>query len=93
MGDTIPNLGEKQLSCVTDTEGFAKNIRAQICEVSKPLMSVHKLVEAGHTVVFSPTESFIADGNTGEKMWLRAEGGMFMAKFWVQPRPEVNSGF
>ena len=92
-GDTIPNLGEKTLSCTTDAEGFTRHLKAQICEVSKPLMSVHRLVEAGHTVVFSPSGSYIEDGRTYERMWLKAEGGMFTVKLWVQPKPQTDAGF
>ena len=59
--------------CQGDAEGLIKHIRAQVCDVSKPLMSVHKLVEAGHSVVFAPGGSYIQDGHSGDVMWLRSE--------------------
>lgn len=50
-GDRIPNLGEKVFTGCTNAEGIARQIRAQVCEVSKPLLSVAKLVRAGNTGV------------------------------------------
>ena len=91
-GTTIPNMGEKELYCISDGEGHRRKITAQICAVSQPLMSVYKLVKAGNTVVFSPEGSFIQDGSTLDKIWLREEGGMFMSKMWVPTKP-ADAGF
>ena len=52
-GEHIPNLGEKHLRGFTDQEGFPRHVTAQVCDVSKPLMSVAKLVKTGNTVVFT----------------------------------------
>ena len=82
-GERIPNLGEKVIRGVTDGEGYVRSITAQICDVNKPLLSVHKLVQAGNTVVFGPGGSYIQDQTTGEQIWLREAGGMYMAKMWV----------
>ena len=87
-GEVIPNLGETDILGYTDQEGFAKVIKAQVCDVSKPLLSVHRLVQAGHTVVFSPEASYIHDGSTNQVTWLRESGGMFMTKMWVPRKPE-----
>ena len=91
-GEVIPNLGQKELCCVTDCEQLRRRVVAQVCDVSKPLMSVHRLVAAGNTVVFSPSGSFIQDGATQEQIWLHEQGGMFMAKMWV-PRDPAAAGF
>ena len=91
-GETIPNLGEKHIMCVSHEEGLRKTITAQVCDVSKPLLSVHKLVQAGHTVVFSPQASYIQSADTQDTLWLRENGGMFKLKVWV-PKNPTDVGF
>ena len=49
-GMRIPNLGEQRLEGFTDGEGLLRSVTAQVCGVNKPLMSVCRLVQAGHRV-------------------------------------------
>ena len=62
---------------------------AQVTDVNKGLLSVHKLVQAGSRIVFDPEGSYIEDVRTGEVMKLREMGGMYMLKMWVKS----NLGF
>ena len=78
-GVRIPNLGEKQFQGFTD-EGMRRSLKAQVCDVNKALLSVHKLVRAGNRVVFEGEGSYIEDQTTKEKMWLREQGGVYMLK-------------
>ena len=82
-GVRIPNLGEKHFSGYTH-EGFRRSMKAQVCDVNKALLSVHKLVQAGNKVVFEREGSYVEDEVTGEKMWLQEKGGMYMLKMWVR---------
>ena len=82
-GDTIPNLGEKKFNGVTET-GITRNLTAQVCEVNKALLSVKKIIAAGNKVVFDDAGSYIEDKKSGEKMWLKEEGGMFLLRMWVK---------
>ena len=82
-GERIPNLGEKVLQGYTDGEGLVRQVKAQVCEVNKPLLSVHKLVQAGNNVVFNSEGAYIEDKTNGERVWLRESGGMYMAKMWI----------
>ena len=82
-GDRIPNLGEKNFTAFGD-EGQARNIKAQVCDVNKPLMSVSKMVQANNTIVFSKRGSYIEDDFTKERLPLREHGGMYMLKLWVR---------
>ena len=86
-GIRIPNLGEKQFKGVTG-EGLPRNLRVQVCDVNKPLLSVSKIVQGGNRVVFDGNGSYIEDKASGERMWLQEKGGMFMLKMWVR-----NEGF
>ena len=82
-GVRIPNLGEKHLQGFRD-EGLERSLKAQMCDVNKALLSVHKLVQAGNRVVFDESGSYIEDRTTHEKMWLQEKGGMYMLKMWVR---------
>ena len=85
-GVTIPNLGEKTFKFQT-AEGAERKITAQICEVNKGLLSVVKMVNAGNTVVFSKSGSFIEDDNSGERININEENGMYVLSMWVKRSP------
>ena len=91
-GERLPNLGEKTLMGVTEQEGLHKTIKAQVCPVNKPLLSVHRLVQAGNTVVFSPQGAFIRDAAGGD-IWLEEGGGMYHLRIWVPTNGAARAGF
>ena len=82
-GVRIPNLGERRFKGATE-EGILKNITAQVCDVNKPLLSVSKVVAAGNRVVFDKDGSYIEDLTTGDKVWLKNVGGMYILKLLVK---------
>ena len=57
-GALIPNLGEKKFVAVSDA-GVARQMKAQVCEVNKALLSVHRVVQAGNRVVFAASGSYV----------------------------------
>jgi len=85
-GVTIPNEGEKRFEAMSEEE-IKRKITAQVCDVNKALLSVKKVVQAGNRVVFDASGSYIEDLESGEKMWLREAGGMYMLKMWVRSSP------
>lgn len=82
-GARIPNLGQKAFQAVTHEEGIVRSITAQVCDVNKPLLSVHKLVQSGNTVVFSRDGAYVEDDTTKDRMYLREKGGMYMLRLWI----------
>ena len=82
-GEIIENEGEKHM-WLCSAEGVERTITAQVTDVSKPLMSVSKMVRAGNTVVFAPDGSYIYDGETGEYMMLQEKNGMYLLNLWVK---------
>ena len=82
-GVRIPNLGEKRFGAYTE-EGSLRSITAQVCDVNKPLLSVRKVMAGGSRVVFDEEGSYIESKTTGERTWLKEQGGMFMLKMYVQ---------
>ena len=65
-------------------EGLAREIVAQVCEVNKLLLSVSKIVAAGNRVVFDESGSYIENIVSGEKVWMKSQGGMYMLKMFVK---------
>ena len=96
-GSAIKNRGEKIVSMMTQ-EGQWKNLKFQVCDVTRPLASVSKIVEAGHTVVFNPSwkgGSYILNLQTREKTWLAQRDGVFVLDAKIAPtqwqaRPSVG---
>ena len=81
-GVRIDNLGEKKFMG-TSVEGIVRGLTAQVSDVNKALLSVSRLVKGGHRVVFDD-ESYIEDKQTGEKMRLTEEKGMYALTLWVK---------
>ena len=69
-------------------EGQWKNLKFQVCDVTRPLASVAKIVDAGHTVVFGPSwrgGSYILNIETKEETWLTEKDGVFVLDAAVAP--------
>ena len=61
-----------------------RGIVAQVAEVNKALLSVSRMVKSGHRVIFDSSGSYIEDRQSGEKMWLEEEQGMYSLTLWVR---------
>ena len=70
-------------------QGQWRNMTFQVCDVTRPLASVSKIVEAGHSVVFNPSQdprgSYIQNYSTGEKTWLTQKDGVYVLETEVAP--------
>ena len=75
-GDTMPNRGRKVVH-VTTKEGQLKSMNMQITDVNRALMSVAKICDAGHTVVFKPEGGVIRNNKTGEETKFRRENNVY----------------
>ena len=75
-GNRIPNLGEQFIKGTTSS-GREIKFRAQVADVTKPLASVHEMVESGCTVVFGK-RSYIRSDASGKEIEMRAKNGQFV---------------
>ena len=57
-GTLIPNLGKKVFVAVGE-QGSEKEMRAQVCDVNKALLSVKRATQAGNRVVFDEDGSSV----------------------------------
>jgi len=76
-GSRIPNLGEQFITGKT-ANGRDIKFRAQVADVTKPLASVHEMVESGCTVVFAKGRSYIRSDASGKEIDMRAKNGQFV---------------
>ena len=83
MGDggTIPNLGQSKLNLTDDKIDRDLESVFQIAAVTRPLMSVGKICDGGHTVTFSDVMAVVNDKDGAElARFHRSNGGLYVAK-------------
>ena len=78
-GNTMANRGKKVLHVFTK-EGQFKRMNMQVTEVNKALMSVAKICDAGHTVVFKRDGGLIRNDTSGEETKFRRENNVYRLK-------------
>ena len=77
-------MKERRTPMGVTEEGILKKIKAQVCNVNQPLLSVRKGVEAGNRVVFERGGSYIQSETDGRKIWLTDKQGMYVLKMGVK---------
>ena len=78
-GNTMENRGKKVLHVYT-REGQLKRMNMQVTDVNKALMSVAKICDAGHTVVFRRDGGLIWNDTSGEETKFRRENNVCRLK-------------
>ena len=78
-GSTMANHGKKVLHVCT-REGQFKRMNMQVTDVNKALMSVAKICDAGHTVVFRRDGGMIRNDTSGEETMFRRENNVYRLK-------------
>ncbi len=59
------------------------SVMAQVCNITKPLLSVKKMCNAGNTVVFDSEGSYIQCKRTGACTEIKDQGGKYSLPIWV----------
>ena len=87
-GEEIPNLGRRAITLMT-REGAIRDMKFEVCNVTRALGSVSQMCRAGHKVVFNPPDdpsgSYIQHIETGQKMWLVEKDGIYLLDVRVTP--------
>ena len=84
-GSLVDNEGEKKFTCISE-ENSQVGITAQVCDINKGLLSVKRMVDKDHKVVFEKAGGYIEDCKTGTKLWMTEDRGLYMLKMWVKNR-------
>ena len=77
---------------IFQVESEAGEVTAQVCDVSKALLSVKRVVAAGNRVVFEPEQAYIEDVATGKRLQMQNNGGMYTLKMWVKANGQDFQG-
>lgn len=85
-GSKIPNLGKKKALLATRNWSTPRNISFQVAPVHKTLLSVSKLTENNHRVVFEPDGAYIEDLASGERTELIKKNGLYVLRAWVRQK-------
>ena len=88
-GAAIPEYGCKRL--VISGAWGQGIVKAAAAGVSKNLLSVSQLVDAGNEVIFRPSGAFIRHTRTGRRMTLIRRSGVFELEVALSPFKELNS--
>ena len=91
-GEEVVSLGEKH--CLLKFgekevhDGEAMGMTFQVVDVSKALLSVSRVMEQGHDVIFTQRgegSAILVDGKPNQRIPLRHSGGSFELDVWVKP--------
>lgn len=87
-GQAIPNLGRRSVTLMT-REGAIRDMKFEVCDVTRALGSVSQMCRAGHRVIFNPpwdnNGSYIEHTEIGQKMWLTEKDGIYLLDVRVAP--------
>ena len=89
-GAPLPNLGQQQLSMYTD-EGMETSVLFQLCDVTRPLLSVSAICDYGNRVVFGRGGGIIYNLDTGLEIPFARQGGIYSIGLWVCDKGSAGS--
>ena len=78
-GEAMPNRGEKDIKVVTQ-EGNRCMLKMQVTDVQKPLMSVARICDAGHRVIFDRSGGVIEHESSGQRTRFQREDNVYRLK-------------
>ena len=85
----LPNQGQSRLKFMS-AEGTVASILFQIAAINKPLVSVSKLIDEGYEVIFTLAESYILHRETGKRILLKRERGVFIIDAYASPTEDFS---
>ena len=81
-GAPLPNFGQQLLSMYTD-EGMETSVVFQLCDMTRPLLSVSAICDYGNRVVFGRGGGIIYNLDTGLEIPFARQGGFYSIGLWV----------
>ena len=94
-GTPVYNQGQKKLLLSTLDGRSVRKMTFQVAKVSKALGSVSQMVDGGNRVTFDVDAqgrdiSCIENKQSGERIWLRRENGVYVLDMLVGPPSQAN---
>ena len=76
-------------------EGAIRDMKFEVCNVTRALGSVSQMCRAGHRVIFNPPwdpdGSYIEHVTTGQRMWLTEKDGIYLLDVRVAPEQKQTA--
>ena len=93
-GKTIYNGGQRLITMMT-REGVMRDMSSTVRSITKSLGFVSQMCRAGNRVAFNPPwgpeGSYIENENTGERLWLEEQDGLYVLHAKVAPQDRQTS--
>ena len=89
-GGRMPNEGQQRLPIALGT-GTRTMALFQVAEVSRPLMSVARVCEAGNQVLFGVGGGVIRNLSTGNDTPFEKRDGVYVFSMWIAPVSAVKN--
>ena len=86
----IKNQGEQLLTCRSH-EGIPFKVRMQSAEVSRPILSVIRLMESGKEVIFRKNGGIIRDPKTKMSTEFERKHGVYILRMWVRTGKQASN--
>jgi hypothetical protein len=81
--DRIPNVGEQVVHFKTK-EGHRSSLKWQCAPVTKPLLSISHICDAGHRVTFESTGGYMVNLKSGRKTSFRRKNNVYVLDMVVE---------
>ena len=93
-GGRISNVGQTTVPIALEN-GVRTTAVFQVADVSRPLMSVSKVCEAGNRVLFGKGGGYIMNIETGASTPFYMVDGVYVFSMWIPPlsEPSLGQGF
>ena len=75
------------------TDAHSMDMKFQVVDVSKSLLSVHRVCEQGHEVRFTNKgegSAILIGGDPNNRIPLRGSGGTYEVDVWVRPSQDFT---
>ena len=86
----IQNQGEQHLLLMTLDESHGFRIKMQSAEVSRPILSVIRLVENGNDVSFRQDGGTNKNRESGQETYFDRKHGVYILKAWLRTGPAAK---
>ena len=86
-GASLPNLGERRCEMWTDGMSKPKQIKMQVADVHKGLLSLSRCADLGLESRFGATMGCLIDSESGEVTPLQRRGNLYVLRAWVRAAP------
>ena len=91
-GETIPNVGERRCTVMTEGSQLPKLMNFQICDVHKALLSASKVCDMNYRCILTKTGGQLEDMETGDVIPLHRNGNLYFMRVWVREADFARQG-